>query len=86
MRILWYDSINVKSLNNGVLMPAFQGLPRSNSPPQIPRIQRGLPEKRNVKDVRKTIAISSAKGGVGKSTIAGRNINALLLEYFTQIE
>jgi len=31
---------------------------------------RGLPEKRNIRDVRKVIAVSSAKGGVGKSTIA----------------
>jgi Mrp family chromosome partitioning ATPase len=34
-------------------------------------MQRGLPERRKIKDVRKVIAISSAKGGVGKSTIAG---------------
>jgi Mrp family chromosome partitioning ATPase len=30
-----------------------------------------LPERRNIKDVKKVIAVSSAKGGVGKSTIAG---------------
>ncbi|KAL8704518.1 MAG: hypothetical protein Q9201_002327 [Fulgogasparrea decipioides] len=46
------------------------GLPRSGAPPQLPRIQRGLPQKRPLRDVRKTIAVSSAKGGVGKSTIA----------------
>jgi hypothetical protein len=34
-------------------------------------MQRGLPERRNIKDVKKVIAVSSAKGGVGKSTIAG---------------
>jgi Mrp family chromosome partitioning ATPase len=34
-------------------------------------MQRGLPQKRNIKDVKKVIAVSSAKGGVGKSTIAG---------------
>lgn len=34
-------------------------------------MQRGLPQKRAVKDVRKVIAVSSAKGGVGKSTVAG---------------
>lgn len=33
-------------------------------------MQRGLPERRNIKDVKKVIAVSSAKGGVGKSTIA----------------
>lgn len=33
-------------------------------------MQRGLPTKRSLPTVRKTIAVSSAKGGVGKSTIA----------------
>ncbi|KAF3761543.1 P-loop containing nucleoside triphosphate hydrolase protein [Cryphonectria parasitica EP155] len=43
------------------------GLPRTGS---IPRMQRGLPERRRIKDVAKVIAVSSAKGGVGKSTVA----------------
>ncbi|KAK0628923.1 P-loop containing nucleoside triphosphate hydrolase protein [Bombardia bombarda] len=43
------------------------GLPRAGT---IPRMQRGLPQKRNIKDVVKVIAVSSAKGGVGKSTVA----------------
>ncbi|KAK3349919.1 nucleotide-binding protein 1 [Lasiosphaeria hispida] len=43
------------------------GLPRTGS---IPRMQRGLPQKRKIKNVAKVIAVSSAKGGVGKSTIA----------------
>ncbi|KAF2275337.1 cytosolic Fe-S cluster assembling factor NBP35 [Westerdykella ornata] len=46
------------------------GLPRTGTPPQIPRMQRGLPQKRSIRDVKKVIAVSSAKGGVGKSTIA----------------
>ncbi|KAA8644543.1 Mrp/NBP35 family ATP-binding protein [Aspergillus tanneri] len=46
------------------------GLPRSGTPPSFPR-RRGLPEKRKIRDVKKVIAVSSAKGGVGKSTIAG---------------
>ncbi|KAH8427945.1 Mrp/NBP35 family ATP-binding protein [Aspergillus melleus] len=45
------------------------GLPRSGTPPPFPR-RRGLPEKRKIRDVKKVIAVSSAKGGVGKSTIA----------------
>ncbi|TKX24783.1 iron-sulfur protein IND1 [Elsinoe australis] len=47
------------------------GLPRSGTPPNLQaRMKRGLPEKRPIKDVKKVIAVSSAKGGVGKSTIA----------------
>ncbi|KAL2012434.1 hypothetical protein VTN00DRAFT_5152 [Thermoascus crustaceus] len=45
------------------------GLPRSGTPPPFPR-RRGLPEKRKIRDVNKVVAVSSAKGGVGKSTIA----------------
>lgn len=41
-------------------------------------MQRGLPQRRSIKDVKKVIAVSSAKGGVGKSTIAGM-CTALLL-------
>ena len=33
-------------------------------------MQRGLPQQRQLQDVNKVIAVSSAKGGVGKSTIA----------------
>ncbi|GAM89914.1 hypothetical protein ANO11243_079540 [Dothideomycetidae sp. 11243] len=47
------------------------GLPRSGTPPNlVSRMKRGLPERRPIKDVKKVIAVSSAKGGVGKSTIA----------------
>lgn len=50
------------------------GLPRKGTPPNLAaRMQRGLPEKRKIKDVKKVIAVSSAKGGVGKSTIAGES-------------
>ncbi len=44
-----------------------QGLPKSGSPPSWPR----LPRQRRIKGVAKVIAVSSAKGGVGKSTVAG---------------
>jgi ATP-binding protein involved in chromosome partitioning len=43
-------------------------------------MQRGLPERRQIKDVKKVIAVSSAKGGVGKSTIAGPYISLPLPE------
>ncbi|AEO64308.1 uncharacterized protein THITE_2110324 [Thermothielavioides terrestris NRRL 8126] len=43
------------------------GLPTKGN---IPRFQRGLPQKRPIQGVSHIIAVSSAKGGVGKSTIA----------------
>lgn len=57
-----------------------KGLPRTGS---IPRMQRGLPERRKIKDVKKVIAVSSAKGGVGKSTIAGL-LPKILNRYFSK--
>ena len=67
MRILLYVSLKIQTEQ----WLTLQGLPRSGAPPQMPRMQRGLPQKRNIKNVKKVIAVSSAKGGVGKSTIAG---------------
>lgn len=37
---------------------------------ELTGVNSGLPEKRPITNVRKVIAVSSAKGGVGKSTIA----------------
>ncbi|KAJ5645917.1 hypothetical protein N7490_002289 [Penicillium lividum] len=45
------------------------GLPKSGTPPTF-RSRRGMPEKRKIRDVKKVVAVSSAKGGVGKSTVA----------------
>ncbi|KAF4979553.1 hypothetical protein FZEAL_4257 [Fusarium zealandicum] len=42
------------------------GLPRSGTPPTWPK----RPQRRNITGVEKVIAVSSAKGGVGKSTVA----------------
>lgn len=39
-----------------------QGLPHSGAPPQMPRAQRGLPQKRGIPGVKRVIAVSSAKG------------------------
>ena len=45
-----------------------KALPRTGT---IPNLTRGLPPKQRIRDVSKVIAVASAKGGVGKSTIAG---------------
>ncbi|KAK5171678.1 hypothetical protein LTR04_007111 [Oleoguttula sp. CCFEE 6159] len=48
------------------------GIPRSGAPPSFRDFigKRGLPEQRKIRGVNKVIAVSSAKGGVGKSTIS----------------
>lgn len=44
----------------------YQGLPKSGTPPHWPR----APKKRRIAGAGKVVAVSSAKGGVGKSTVA----------------
>ncbi|PQE19641.1 Iron-sulfur IND1 protein [Rutstroemia sp. NJR-2017a WRK4] len=71
MRQRLFSTLRVLQHENPLVPKAnfvAKGLPRTGT---IPRMQRGLPERRKIKDVKKVIAVSSAKGGVGKSTIAG---------------
>ncbi|KIV92249.1 hypothetical protein PV10_06706 [Exophiala mesophila] len=49
---------------------AIRNAQSKGPPPMLPRAQRGLPTKRRLRNVAHTIAVSSAKGGVGKSTLA----------------
>ncbi|GEQ68081.1 hypothetical protein JCM33374_g1747 [Metschnikowia sp. JCM 33374] len=45
-------------------------LPKLGSGPEIPRMSRGLPVRRRIDNVAKILLVSSAKGGVGKSTVS----------------
>lgn len=46
----------------------------NNAPPTMPRMQRGLPQKRNLQGVKQIVVVSSGKGGVGKSTVSGKHL------------
>lgn len=46
--------------------------------PEIPRMSRGLPIKQKIPNVDKVVLVSSAKGGVGKSTVLVNTALALL--------
>lgn len=51
------------------------GLPRVKTTkggpePSIPRMSKGLPIKQRIPNVKKIVLVSSAKGGVGKSTVS----------------
>ncbi|KAL1911951.1 hypothetical protein Sste5344_002146 [Sporothrix stenoceras] len=53
-----------------IILPRHEnplGLPKAGTPP---RLQRRLPDRTPIKGVAKVVVVSSAKGGVGKSTVA----------------
>lgn len=35
-------------------------------------MQRGLPQKRKIPNVKQVVVVASGKGGVGKSTVSGQ--------------
>ncbi|EGS19767.1 putative nucleotide binding protein [Thermochaetoides thermophila DSM 1495] len=67
LRRFLHSSRMLRGHENPLGLPQTQGLPQKGS---IPRFQRGLPQKRPINGVSHIVAVSSAKGGVGKSTIA----------------
>ena len=38
----------------------------------LPRMQRGLPTKRKIPNVKQVVIVASGKGGVGKSTLSSK--------------
>ncbi|PNY29482.1 Iron-sulfur protein IND1 [Tolypocladium capitatum] len=54
------------------------GLPRSGTPPTWAK----RPQRRKITGVEKVIAVSSAKGGVGKSTVAGSFLGCLADDHY----
>jgi Mrp family chromosome partitioning ATPase len=70
-KVIQHIKANIGFSNVFHLLNHHQGLPRTGA---IPNLTRGLPPQRRIRDVNKVIAIASAKGGVGKSTIAGMTI------------
>lgn len=53
------------------------GLPKTGKAPTMPRASLGLPTKMKIPNVNKIVLVSSAKGGVGKSTVAVNTALAL---------
>ena len=68
MRRCFSTSARSLSHENPLGLPRRQ--PPSGAPPALRGAQRGLPPKRRIAHVDHVIAVSSAKGGVGKSTLA----------------
>lgn len=76
MKILWLViKKKLQLLQEVLICIIYQGLPRHKPAPTMPRAQRGLPKKMPIAGVKKVVVVASGKGGVGKSTTAGKKNN-----------
>lgn len=67
-KIVQHSKTTLRISSSSSSIADAQGLPRTGT---VPNLTRGLPPQRRIRNVDKVIAVASAKGGVGKSTIAG---------------
>lgn len=77
MRIHWYEKQleneqNITEINQKITNKQKKGLPRHKPAPTMPRAQRGLPKRMPIAGVKNVVVVASGKGGVGKSTTAGK--------------